>query len=156
VQQGSTPQIGVDAGDVDPAGNQQQQPLQSIHAVSCVSGWHTHDEASPPLLPLEELVAPPLLLLLLPLPLEELVEPPLLLPDDPPPEDPPSSPEEPPVPLVLLQAASPTVDDVPMTTMTWKSFSMFMKHTIPPIGPTETCPDWHSRVAPAARSPMDG
>jgi hypothetical protein len=97
------------------------------------------------LLLLEELAAP----LLLPelLLLEELVVP-LLLPEllllDEAPEsvsvaplepDPLSSLEEPVGGLeLLLQAASPTVDDVPMTTMTWKSFSMFMGHTLPPIG----------------------
>jgi hypothetical protein len=148
-----------------PAGSQQQQPLQSVHVVFCVSIMHSvlHDEAASgvdvaasivlmvPLLLLPELL---LLLLLLEelvvpllLPLEELVVP-LLLPEllllDEAPEsvsaaplepDPLSSLEEPVGGLeLLLQAASPTVDDVPMTTMTWKSFSMFMGHTLPPIG----------------------
>jgi hypothetical protein len=57
-----------------------------------------------------------------------------------------------PGPLVLLlQAASPTVDDAPITTMTWKSFSMFMKQTILPIGELGTFRDvsrlrhpWHA------------
>jgi hypothetical protein len=114
VQQGSAPQIGVDAGDVDPAGNQQQQPLQSVHVATCGSAWHTalHDEASPPLVDIAASVAPP----------DPSVGPAAPL----------SSLDEPPVPLVLLlQAASPTVDDAPMATMTWKSFSMFMKHTVP-------------------------
>ena len=93
-QQGSAPQIGVEKGDVDPAGNQQQQPLQSVHVAVWGSGWHTAAHAS---------LAAPLLLSLSPL-------------------------EGPLVPVVLLpQAASPTVDDAPMTTMTWKSFSMFIK-----------------------------
>ena len=162
MQQGSTPQIGVGAAEVDPAGNQQQQPLQSVHDASVRSALQTHDEAASgvdaaasvvlmvplllpellllELLPLEELVVPLLL------PLEELVMP-LLLPllllvvapesvSAPPLEpDPLSSLVEPVGVLeLLLQAASPTVDDVPMTTMTWKSFSMFMRHTLPPIG----------------------
>jgi hypothetical protein len=98
-QQGSAPQIGVEKGDVDPAGNQQQQPLQSVHVAVWGSGWHTAAHAS---------LAAPLLLSLSPL-------------------------EGPLVPVVLLpQAASPPVDDAPMTTMTWKSFSMFMKHICRP------------------------
>jgi hypothetical protein len=114
VQQGSAPQIGVVAADVDPAGSQQQQPLQSIHDATCGSAWHTalHDEASPPLVDIAESGPPvgPSVGSVAPLaPLEG-----------------------PPVPLVvLLQAASPTVDDAPIATMTWKSFSIFMKHTIP-------------------------
>jgi hypothetical protein len=50
-QQASAPQIGVEAADVDPAGSQQQQLLQSVHDATCGSAWHTalHDEASPPL-----------------------------------------------------------------------------------------------------------
>jgi hypothetical protein len=187
LQQGSAPQIGVELGEGDPAGNQQQQPLQSVHDASAGSGLHAHDEASPPvfdfasvvpesvgafdpLLPLEGTVVPlllPVLLPLLPLPLLLPVLlpvvlplplplplpllplpllPPVLLPllpvdapaasapVDPVEPDPPSSLGEP-VPLVpLLQAASPTVDDAPMTTIAWKSFSIFMKRTIPPDG----------------------
>jgi hypothetical protein len=110
-QQGSSPQIGVFAEDEVPAGNQQQQPLQSIHDETSESGWHTavHDEASPPVVDVAPSVAP--------------VDPsagsfaPLSSLD-----------EGEPVPLVLLQATSPTVDDAPMATMTWKSFSMFMTH----------------------------
>jgi hypothetical protein len=162
VQQGSAPQIGVVAGEVVPAGNQQQQPLQSVHVATCESAWHAavHAEASPvfdcdasvvfaasvdppesgsadPLLPLEELVLPPLLpplllvlppLLLLPL---LLVEASVAASPEP---DPLSSLSGPEVLLVLLQATSPTVDDAPMTTMTWKSFSMFMNHTVSPDG----------------------
>jgi hypothetical protein len=119
-QQGSTPQIGVDAGDVAPAGSQQQQPLQSIHVVSCESGWHAaaHAEPSPPVVAGAPSVVP---------------DPSLG------PFAPPSSLEGPPLPLVLLlQAASPTVDDAPIATMTWKSFSMFMRHTIPPMSELET------------------
>jgi hypothetical protein len=163
VQQGSAPQIAVVAklGLAVPAGNQQQQPLQSVHVAICVSAMHSvlHDEAASgvdvaasvvlmvPLLLPELLLVPELLLLLeevvVPLLLlEEVVVPLLLLvvaPESvsvPPLEpDPLSSLEEPVGVLeLLLQAASPTVDDVPMTTMTWKSFSMFMTHTLPPIG----------------------
>jgi hypothetical protein len=59
-QQGSAPQIGVGYGDVDPAGNQQQQPLQSVHVATCVSAWHTalHDEASPPVVDIAASVDP--------------------------------------------------------------------------------------------------
>jgi hypothetical protein len=105
------PQIGVDAVDVVPAGNQQQQPLQSIHVANCGSGWHTavHAEPSPPAVDGGASVDPSAG-----------------------PVAPLSSLEEPPVPpVLLLQAASPTVDDAPMATMTWKSFSMFMRHTLP-------------------------
>jgi hypothetical protein len=99
-----------------------------------------------PLLPLPLLlpVLLPVVLPLPPLPLPLLA--PVLLPllpvdapaasapVDPVEPDPPSSLGEP-VPLVpLLQAASPTVDDAPMTTIAWKSFSIFMKRTIPPDG----------------------
>jgi hypothetical protein len=131
-----------------------------------------------PLLPLEGAVVP-LLLPLLPLPLAlPLLLPvlvpllplppafPLLLPllpvdapaasalVDPLEPDPPSSLGEP-VPLVLLlQAASPAVDDTPMTTTTWKSFSIFMRHTLPPDGGTGnlagTCPGWNWRVSSVA------
>ena len=151
MQQGSTPQIGVGAAEVDPAGNQQQQPLQSVHDASVRSALQTHDEAAsgvdaaasvvlmvplllpelllPLLLPLEELVVPLLLPLLLLVVAPESVS---VAPLEP---DPLSSLVEPVGVLeLLLQAASPTVDDVPMTTMTWKSFSMFMRHTLPPIG----------------------
>ncbi len=102
-----------------------------------------------PLLPLEE-PAVPLLLPLLPAP------PPLpLLPVDalaaslsvdaldPAPL---SSPDEPEPLEALLQATSPTVDDAPMTTMTWKSFSTFMKRTLRPmseLGPDRRCPGWN-------------
>jgi hypothetical protein len=84
-QQGSVPQIGVEKGDVEPTGSQQQQPLQSVHVELCGSGWHTAVHASP--------VAPLLLSL--------------------------SSLEGPLVPVVLLpHAASPAVEEAPITTMT--------------------------------------
>ena len=114
LQQGSAPQIGTDAGEVIPAGNQQQQPLQSVHDATCVSGMHTalHDEESPGF----DFAAS-------------------IVPVDPLEPDPLSSFEAPPVPLVLLlQAASPTVDDAPMATMTWKSLSIFMKQPYPQMG----------------------
>ncbi len=183
-------------GDVDPAGNQQQQPLQSVHAASVLSGLHTALHVEPPeepleadpldplplvveplllaepLLPVLLLVEPPslaepllpvlllveplsraepllpvlllveplslaepllpVLLLVEPLPLAEplLVDPLLLvlLPSLPPP----SSLGEPPVPLVLLlQAASPTVDEAPITTTTRNRLSIFMTGGIP-------------------------
>lgn len=50
--------MGVAAGDVAPAGNQQQQPPQSIQLGTAVSGLHMHMEASPPDLP-PALVDPP-------------------------------------------------------------------------------------------------
>jgi hypothetical protein len=154
VQQGaSAPQIGVEP-PVDPAGNQQQQPLQSIHDETCVSGLHSAAHAEVPLsvldfdasavLPVElasvvsldpllvplplPLLVPLPLPLLVPLPLPLLVPLPLPLlvpllpaaslavePLDP---DPLSSSLDEPGLLELLQAASPTVDDAPMTTMT--------------------------------------
>jgi hypothetical protein len=158
VQQASTPQIGADPAPVDPAGNQQQQPLQSIHDETVGSGLHSvlHDETGPAsfdfdasavdpasvgevdplLLPLVlpvllPLVLPVLLPLVLPLALPvllPLVVPlvlPVLLPVDaaasslvdPLDPDPLSSPGEP-EPLELLQAASPTVDEAPITTIT--------------------------------------
>jgi hypothetical protein len=40
-QQGSTPQVGTDAGEGTPTGSQQQQPLQSIHDESSLSGLQT-------------------------------------------------------------------------------------------------------------------
>jgi hypothetical protein len=167
VQQGCVPQIGVPNGDTDPAGSQQQQPLQSVHAAFVLSGLHSELQAEPPdplevdpLDPLppapllaEPLLFPPLLaepLLLAPLlaeplllapPLAEplllaplLAEPLLLAPllADPLtlllPSSPPSAPlEEPPVPLVLsLQAASPTVDEAPITTTAWNKRSILM------------------------------
>jgi hypothetical protein len=121
MQQGSAPQIGTDAEEVDPAGNQQQQPLQSVHDETCGSGLHAalHDEESPPVFDFAASGVP-----------VDPLEP-----------DPLSSLEEPPVPLVLLlQAASPTVDDAPMATMTWKSFSIFMKQPYPPMGGLGTQP----------------
>ena len=121
LQQGSTPQIGTDAGEVEPAGNQQQQPLQSVHDATSGSGLHTalHDEESPPLPDFAASIAP-----------VDPLEP-----------DPLSSLEGPPVPLVLLlQAASPTVDDAPMATMTWKSLSIFMKQPYPQMGELGTQP----------------
>jgi hypothetical protein len=89
-QQGSVPQIGVGAGDVLPAGNQQQQPLQSVHAAFDMSGLQLHVELDPleadPLdaLPLwlVPLLAVPLLLvplLAVPLLLVPLLAVPLLL-----------------------------------------------------------------------------
>jgi hypothetical protein len=164
VQQGSAPQIGVANGDVDPAGNQQQQPLQSVHCESVLSGLHTELHVEPPEDPLEAdpldplplppvpllveapLLAAPLLPVLLlveapllaepSLPVPLLVEPPLLaeplLPVSLPSLPPPSSLEETPVPLVLLlQAASPTVDEAPVTTTTRNSLSIFMSGDIP-------------------------
>jgi hypothetical protein len=76
------------------------------------------------------LVPPELLLEELP-PLEELLldEPPLeeLPLADPLLEDPPLDDDPFPPPLSLLeQATSPTVEDAPATTSTWKSFSIFM------------------------------
>jgi len=136
VQQGSAPQIGTVAEDVCPAGNQQQQPLQSVHVETCGSAWHSalHDEASPPVVV------------------------PSVAPVDPSagPVAPLSSLEGPPPPLELLQAASPTVDDAPIATMTWKSFSMFMGPTIPSmsaLGTHRVFPSWHSRASSAASLP---
>ena len=109
----------------------------------------------PLLLPVPLPMVLPLPLAALPLPLP-LVLPvpllPLLLPVDAPAASAPADPLEPDplsslvkgpaVPLVLLlQAASPTVDDAPMTTMTWKSFSIFMKLTLPPIRELGNLPD---------------
>jgi hypothetical protein len=74
--------------------------------------------AATPLLP-----AMPLLLLLLAVPLL------LLESSDPPDPDPPSSSFD--ELLLLLQAASPAVDEAPITTMTWKSFSSFMTYFVP-------------------------
>jgi hypothetical protein len=141
-QQGSTPQIGVvtPTGMAVPAASQQQHPLQSVQLASCESAWQLHDEAASPvvaasvvdppasvvplLLPLDEVVEPLLL------PLDEVVEPlllpldevvvPLLLPllDAVASSAEPSSPVEPGLVLLLLQAASPTVVDAPITTMT--------------------------------------
>jgi hypothetical protein len=88
--------MGVGAGEVCPAANQQQQPLQSIQLGTFFSGAHMHIEASLELLP------PPLL-------------------DEPPDDDdePPVS-EPGPVPLSLphAEATSPTVEDAPVTTST--------------------------------------
>jgi hypothetical protein len=66
--------------------------------------------------------------------LEELVleDPPVEepLPDELPLEDPLLEEEPPPLLLLLLQADSPTVDDAPATTSTWKSFSIFMARSV--------------------------
>jgi hypothetical protein len=92
-QQGSEPQIGVGNADGDPAANQQQQPLQSVHDALVLSGLHTelHMELVDPLeadpldplpLLLVPLLAEPLLLVPLlaePLLLEPLLAEPLLL-----------------------------------------------------------------------------
>jgi hypothetical protein len=79
--------------------------------------------------------------------LEELVleEPPLEEPLAEPPLDDPLLEEEPPPLLPLFpQADSPTVDDAPVTTSTWKSFSIFMGSNRRPA-PAERLPP---RVAP--------
>jgi hypothetical protein len=89
--------------------------LQSVHVATCGSGLHAalHDEESAPVFDFAASVVP-----------VDPLEP-----------DPLSSLEGPPVPpVLLLQAASPAVDDAPMTTMTWKSFSIFMKQPYPPTG----------------------
>jgi hypothetical protein len=78
-------------------------------------------------------LVPPLLLLpLLLLPL--LLLPPLLLEAPAPsvPDPPASSP--PPPPLPLLQPLSPTVEEAPATTRTWKSLSILMGGSLPPTG----------------------
>ncbi len=86
MQQGSEPQIGVANGDVDPAGNQQQHPLQSVHVALVMSGLHMvlHIEPVDPLeLPLLLPLLDPLLLPLLDPLLLPLLDPlllPLLLP----------------------------------------------------------------------------
>jgi hypothetical protein len=90
VQQGSEPQIGVGNGELDPAGNQQQHPLQSVHVALDMSGLHMvlHIEpVDPLLLPLLDPLLDPLLEPLLDPLLEPLLEPlldpllePLLLP----------------------------------------------------------------------------
>ncbi len=144
MQQGSSLQIGVGYGECDPAGSQQQQPLQSVHDELETSGPQLHvsallpDDASPvpeldapldvpvldvPVLLVPVLDVPVLLVPVLDVPLEPLPEPSPLEPE------PASSFDE--VPLPLLQAASPTVVDAPMTTTTWKSFSSFMTLRIP-------------------------
>lgn len=104
MQQGSGPQIGVAAGDVCPAGNQQQHPPQSIQLGICVSGLHTHMEASPPDVP-AALVEPPVDASLF-----EVLPPVALVPPVPPSD---SDGE-----LLLLHAASPTVEDAPLSTRT--------------------------------------
>jgi hypothetical protein len=153
-------QVGTEKGDGVVAGNQQQQPLQSVPMFG--SGPQVHAEASGVELEAsgalvsapESTVPAPLLLdeeleeldeLEAPLldELEELVVPPLLpLLDDELDEllldvlassDPLSSVADPAGVELLLQAASPTVDDAPMTTMTWKSFSIFMAPTLSPM-----------------------
>jgi hypothetical protein len=60
--------------------------------------------------------------------LELLVVPPLedVVPEEEPPEDPLLEDPLPPPLSPLLQETSPTVEDAPATTSTWKSFSIFM------------------------------
>ena len=113
-----------------PAGNQQQQPPQSIQLETCGSGPQLQVELLEVLL-LVELLEVPLFELLAVL----LLEPLLVVLDadvlDPLDADPPSSFD---VVSLLLQAARPTVDEAPMTTMTWKSRSICMDEPLPPTG----------------------
>jgi hypothetical protein len=109
MQQGSGPQIGVAAGDVCPAGNQQQHPPQSIQLGICVSGLHTHMEASPPDVP-AALVEPPVAEPPVDASLFDVLPPVAVVPPVPPSD---SAGE-----LLLLQAASPTVEDAPLSTRT--------------------------------------
>ncbi len=157
-QQGSLPQMGRAPAvkQVAPTPSQQQHPLQSIHVEVIGSGPQLHAEPSPPasVEPLDDpaSVDPPELLLEDP-PLEELPlaaplleDPPLeelplaapLLEDPPLEELPPAAPlleDPPPPPLPLFpQASSPTVEDAPVTTSTWKSFSIFMPERVDPCG----------------------
>jgi hypothetical protein len=93
---------------------------------------HVHDDSllpellapADPLDPLE-VALPPLLVLLAATPLLLLES---SVPPDPLEPDPPSSFDE---LLLLLQAASPAVDEAPITTMTLKSFSIFMTCFVP-------------------------
>jgi hypothetical protein len=109
MQQGSSGQMGVAAGDVAPTGSQQQHPLQSIQVGTAFSGWQTaaHMDASP-------LDAPLVPVLVEPSVVDPPVAGPLWL----------SLPPEPPVPpsliglVLLLHAASPTVEDAPLRTRT--------------------------------------
>jgi hypothetical protein len=142
LQQGSSLQIGVGNGDCDPAGSQQQQPLQSVHDESETSGPQLQVSAA---LPDEASLVPeldaPLDVPVLDVPLELLPEPSPLEPE------PASSFDE--VLLPLLQATSPTVVDAPMTTMTWKSFSSFMTIGIPLALVRRQCPSWNPRTSSA-------
>lgn len=104
--------MGVAAGDVCPAANQQQQPPQSIQLGTAVSGLHMHMEASPPDMP-PALVDPPVADPPVPVAASLLaVLPPVAL--------------FPPVPasdsvgelLLPHAAASPTVEDAPLRTST--------------------------------------
>ena len=131
MQHGSLPQIGVGNGEVWPAGNQQQHPLQSIHIGKDFSGMHTAAQAEP-----SSLVPPPSLFALLEPPSPALPDEPLApeLPpaDEPAPPPAPAAPAAPPAPpsgsgvALLLLHASPTVDEAPVRTRTWKSRSIFM------------------------------
>jgi hypothetical protein len=168
VQQGSfVAQMGtVTPVLIVPAGNQQQQPPQSIQVATCGSAPQLHAPPSPPASPapaslfvlvevlllerlellLLEPVGLPLLVLLEVRVVESLVvlvfaavvvvllEPlfVVLAADvlDPLDADPPSSFD---VLSLLLQAARPTVDEAPMTTITWKSLSICMDEPLPRI-----------------------
>ena len=140
-----------------PAGNQQQQPPQSIQLETCGSGPQLQVELLEVVLLAEllevplfellevllfvELLGVVLLAELLEVPLFELLEVLLLEPLsvvfcadvlDPLDADPPSPFD---VVSLLLQAARPTVDEAPMTTMTWKSRSICMDEPFTPNGP---------------------
>jgi hypothetical protein len=157
-----------------PAGNQQQQPPQSIQLETCGSAPQLHVELLELLevLLLFELLEVVLLLELLEVPLLELVEvlplglvevPPLellgvvlLVPLfvvfcadvlDPLDADPPSPVDV----LSLLQAARPTVDEAPMTTMTWKSRSICIDKPFIPNGVFPGVPFSNRRSSPRAK-----
>jgi hypothetical protein len=103
--------MGVAAGDVCPAGSQQQHPPQSIQVGIAFSGMHieAHMDASPVDAPPElvdpPFAEPPVEASLFPVPCVELF----------PPVPPSDSVGE----VLLLQAAaSPTVEDAPLRTRT--------------------------------------
>jgi hypothetical protein len=100
MQHGWAPQMGTGAGDVFPAANQQQQPPQSIHVGTSVSAMQLHTEPSLPDVP-----APP-----------ALVAASVCVPALPPDEVAGCVPASLPLALSLPHAASPTVEDAPVTT----------------------------------------
>lgn len=119
---------------VFPTGSQQQQPLQSVQSFGfAVLGWHTASQAAelPPPVPD---ALPPLPAAAPPAPAD--VEPPVpeeVAPPVPADVEPPDDPVPPPVPAVLApplsslpHPTSPTVEEAPVTTKTWKSRSIFM------------------------------
>lgn len=102
MQQGSCPQIWLPSVVVSPIGNQQQHPLQSVHAGFVALTWQTasHVEpAAPPAAAPPDAVTPP-----------DAVAPPVAV-------SPPVPVELPPLPS-LPQPTIPTVEDAPVTTST--------------------------------------